>query len=82
MAEGLEQLPDGRFQPPMPLTGQETLVRNGNGELSAFGERPTMGGPVKPVGIYVARFRNLKGQPPAKTFFARLWIRGRFERGI
>jgi len=27
-----------------------------------------MGGPAKPVGIYVARFRNLKGQAPAKNF--------------
>ena len=27
-----------------------------------------MGGPTKPVGIYVARFRNLKGQPRAKNF--------------
>jgi choline dehydrogenase-like flavoprotein len=40
----------------------------GNGELPAFGEQPTMGGPVKPVGIYVARFRNLKGQAPTKNF--------------
>jgi len=45
-------------------------VRSGgaNGELPAFGAEPTMGGPIKPVGIYVARFRNLKGQEPAKTF--------------
>lgn len=28
MAEGLEELPDGQFQPPMPLTCQETLFRN------------------------------------------------------
>jgi choline dehydrogenase-like flavoprotein len=27
-----------------------------------------MGGPKKPVGIYVARFRNLPGQPAAKNF--------------
>jgi choline dehydrogenase-like flavoprotein len=27
-----------------------------------------MGGPMKPVGIYAARFRNLKGQAPAKDF--------------
>jgi choline dehydrogenase-like flavoprotein len=40
----------------------------GSGELPAFGEKPTLGGPVKPVGIYVARFRNLKGQPQAKDF--------------
>jgi len=27
-AEGLEHLPDGKFQPPVPLTCQETLFRN------------------------------------------------------
>src|SRR5438552_6672926 len=40
----------------------------GNGELPAFGAKPTAGGPIKPVGIYVARFRNLKGQEPARNF--------------
>jgi choline dehydrogenase-like flavoprotein len=40
----------------------------GSGEMPAFGAKPTMGGPVKPVGIYVARFRNLKGQAPDKRF--------------
>jgi choline dehydrogenase-like flavoprotein len=40
----------------------------GNGELPAFGAQASLGRPVKPVGIYVARFRNLKGQPPAKNF--------------
>src|SRR5438034_4820701 len=40
----------------------------GNGELPTFGEQPGLGGPTKPVGIYVARFRNLKGQAPAKNF--------------
>ena len=40
----------------------------GSGELPAFGGKPTLGGPVKPVGIYVARFRNLPGQAPAKSF--------------
>ena len=28
LAEGLEDLPDGKFQPAMPLTCQETLLRN------------------------------------------------------
>ena len=28
MAEGLEELPDGRFHPPMPLSCQETMFRN------------------------------------------------------
>jgi len=40
----------------------------GNGELPALGEKPSMGGPSKPVGIYIARFRNLKGEPAAKNF--------------
>jgi len=40
----------------------------GSGEFPAFGQKPSRGGPVKPVGIYVARFRNLKGQPPYKKF--------------
>jgi choline dehydrogenase-like flavoprotein len=40
----------------------------GNGEFPAFDAKPTMGGPNKPVGIYVARFRNLQGQAPAKNY--------------
>jgi choline dehydrogenase-like flavoprotein len=40
----------------------------GSGELPSFGERPTMGGPVKPVGIYIPRFRNLPGQEQTKSF--------------
>ena len=40
----------------------------GSGEFPAMGQEPSRGGPVKPVGIYVARFRNLKGQPPYKKF--------------
>lgn len=40
----------------------------GHGEFPAFDGKPSMGGPTKPVGIYVARFRNLKGQPAEKGF--------------
>ncbi len=40
----------------------------GSGEFPSFGAQPTLGGPNKPVGIYVPRFRNLTGQPPAKNF--------------
>src|SRR6266853_4675575 len=40
----------------------------GSGDFPAFGATPSMGGPRKPVGIYVARFRNLPGQPAAKNF--------------
>src|SRR6266581_3241438 len=151
-AEGLEHLPDGRFQPPVSLTCQETLFRNrvkeklgrtvmpsrtanrargvlyidrntrqarevyarvvilcaqsqesvrilfnsatpqypkglanssgvlghyltahvrsagGSGEFPSFGAKPSLGGPHKPVGIYIARFRNLPNAPPYKKF--------------
>jgi len=40
----------------------------GSGDFPALGATPSMGGPRKPVGIYVARFRNLSGQPAAKNF--------------
>jgi len=40
----------------------------GSGDFPTLGRKHTLGGPVKPVGIYVARFRNLKGQPPHKKF--------------
>jgi len=40
----------------------------GSGEFPSFGEKPSMGGPKKPVGIYIARFRNMKNTPASKTF--------------
>ncbi|HET9802720.1 MAG TPA: GMC family oxidoreductase [Candidatus Acidoferrum sp.] len=40
----------------------------GSGEYPSFGVPPSMGGPRKPVGIYIARFRNLPGQPASKDF--------------
>ena len=40
----------------------------GSGDFPMLDRKHTLGGPVKPVGIYVARFRNLKGQPPQKKF--------------
>src|SRR5437868_8159039 len=40
----------------------------GSGELPAMGAQPSMGAPSKPVGVYVARFRNLKGQAVCKDF--------------
>jgi choline dehydrogenase-like flavoprotein len=40
----------------------------GSGDFPMLDRKHTLGGPVKPVGIYVARFRNLKGQPPHKKF--------------
>jgi choline dehydrogenase-like flavoprotein len=40
----------------------------GSGDFPTTGKKHTLGAPVKPVGIYVARFRNLKGEPPYKKF--------------
>ena len=40
----------------------------GSGDFPILGGKHTLGAPVKPVGIYVARFRNLKGEPPYKKF--------------
>jgi choline dehydrogenase-like flavoprotein len=42
----------------------------GSGEFPAFGAKPSVdgGGPHKPLGIYIARFRNLKGDAPYRKF--------------
>ena len=40
----------------------------GSGEFPTFGAKPSLGAPVKPLGIYVARFRNLQNAPPYKKF--------------
>jgi choline dehydrogenase-like flavoprotein len=40
----------------------------GSGEFPGLAGKPSLGGPVKPVGVYVPRFRNLKGAPPYKKF--------------
>ncbi|HYL85968.1 MAG TPA: GMC family oxidoreductase [Candidatus Angelobacter sp.] len=42
----------------------------GRGELPSFDVKPSVqgGGPHKPLGIYVARFRNLPKTPPYKKF--------------
>jgi choline dehydrogenase-like flavoprotein len=40
----------------------------GSGDFPSLAQKHTLGAPVKPVGIYVARFRNLKGTPPHKKF--------------
>jgi len=37
-------------------------------DFSAFGAKPSMGGPVRPIGVVIPRFRNLQGQPPSKKF--------------
>ena len=40
----------------------------GSGEFPAAARKPSYGVPIKPVGIYVARFRNIKASPPFKKF--------------
>jgi choline dehydrogenase-like flavoprotein len=40
----------------------------GSGEFPAFGAKPTMNGPNRPVGIYIARFRNTKKEAQSKSF--------------
>ena len=40
----------------------------GSGEFPAFGEKPSLGGPNKPVGIYIPRFRNTRKGPASKNF--------------
>ncbi|HEY6265144.1 MAG TPA: GMC family oxidoreductase [Candidatus Acidoferrum sp.] len=42
----------------------------GRGEFPSFGAKPSVegGGPHKPLGIYIARFRNLQNTPPYKKF--------------
>jgi choline dehydrogenase-like flavoprotein len=45
-------------------------IRNagGRGELPAFGAKPSLNGPNRPAGIYIARFRNTENVPPSKNF--------------
>jgi choline dehydrogenase-like flavoprotein len=40
----------------------------GSGELPATADVPSMGAPIKPVGIYIPRFRNTKKGPVSKKF--------------
>ena len=40
----------------------------GRGEFPAFGAKPSLDAPIKPLGIYVARFRNLRDAPPYKKY--------------
>jgi choline dehydrogenase-like flavoprotein len=40
----------------------------GSGEFPDLGAKPSLGAPTKPLGIYIARFRNLRNVPPYKKF--------------
>jgi len=52
----------------------------GSGEFPSFGRKPTLGGPIKPAGFYVPRFRNLPGQPAPKKFLRAYGYEG--ESGV
>ncbi len=43
-------------------------MAGGAAEFPPLDSTPSMGGPVRPVGIYIARFRNTKNQPASKNF--------------
>jgi choline dehydrogenase-like flavoprotein len=40
----------------------------GSGQFPVFDSKPTLGGPRRPVGFYVPRFRNTMTGPPSKSF--------------
>lgn len=40
----------------------------GRGEFPDLGAKASLGAPEKPLGIYIARFRNLRNEPPYKKF--------------
>jgi len=40
----------------------------GRGEFPALGERPSLNGPTRPTGFYIARFRNLPSGPRSREF--------------
>jgi choline dehydrogenase-like flavoprotein len=40
----------------------------GGGDLPSFGAKPSLNGPNRPSGVYVARFRNIDKNAPSKNF--------------
>jgi len=40
----------------------------GRGEFPELAPSPSLSAPIKPLGIYIVRFRNTKGNPPFKKF--------------
>jgi choline dehydrogenase-like flavoprotein len=54
----------------------------GSGEFPAFGAKPSLGGPEKPLGIYIARFRNLPNTPPYKKFLRSFGYEGESSIGF
>jgi len=54
----------------------------GSGNLPSFGEKPTLNGPNRPAGIYVARFRNTGKGPPSKNFLRGYGFEGESSVGF
>jgi glucoside 3-dehydrogenase (cytochrome c) catalytic subunit len=56
----------------------------GSGEFSSFGAKPYVegGGPHKPMGIYIARFRNLPQGPSYKKFLRGYGYEGESHTGF
>lgn len=54
----------------------------GSGEMPAFDAKPTLAGPHRPVGFYVARFRNTEGGSPSKNFLRGYGYEGDTEIGF
>jgi choline dehydrogenase-like flavoprotein len=54
----------------------------GSGEMPAFGSKPTLAGPHRPVGFYVARFRNNQGGPKSKDFIRAYGYEGDTDVGF
>jgi choline dehydrogenase-like flavoprotein len=45
-----------------------TRSAGGSGDMPAFDAKATLAGPHRPVGFYIARFRNMRSGPQSKSF--------------
>jgi choline dehydrogenase-like flavoprotein len=54
----------------------------GSGDFPTFDAKPSLGGPKRPLGFYVARFRNTKGGPRSKNFLRGYGFEGDTEMGF
>jgi choline dehydrogenase-like flavoprotein len=54
----------------------------GSGDFPTFDAKSSLGGPKRPLGFYVARFRNTKGGPRSKNFLRGYGFEGDTEMGF
>jgi choline dehydrogenase-like flavoprotein len=54
----------------------------GSGDFPTFDAKPSLGGPKRPLGFYVARFRNTNGGPRSKNFLRGYGFEGDTEMGF